>query len=255
MSYVRRLLSARPAALICALGSSALLLTACGNAETTRADVAAAAPTSPSASGMSASGSSTASPSSSSPSAGESSMTEDRAERKALVPQAKVTWDKAADTAVKEVPKGKLTELELQRVPDESPSASGTASPSTPNPAPSSGAPEWAAKVAAPDGTVHDIDIDAVTGKVFRSQLADQDADDKREIADRLGKARQTPQQAVKTATGKTKGTVTSVELDENDDKRLVWSVDIVDTGNWNKTTYDIDAAKGDVVREHTDRD
>ncbi|CAM5237583.1 PepSY domain-containing protein [Streptomyces fumanus] len=256
MSSVRRLLSARPAALICALGSSALLLTACGNAETTRADVVAAAPTSPSASGQSASGSATASPSSSSPSASESSMTEDQADRKALVPQAKVTWDKAADTAVKEVPKGKLTELELRRVSGESPSASGSASPSTPNPAPSSGAPEWAAKVAAPDGTVHDIDIDAVTGKVFRSQLAaDQDADDKSEIADRLDKAKQTPQQAVKTATGKTKGTVTSVELDENDDKRLVWSVDVVDTGNWNKTTYDIDAVKGDVVREHTDRD
>lgn len=223
-------------AVLCALSGSALLLTACGDAETTTAGVAAPAQTTPTGTSP--------------------SLSEDQAERKDLVPKAKVGWDKAAATAVKEVPRSKLTHLELKRTPRDATASPGSPSPRTPNPAPSPGAPEWVAEVAAQDGTVHRVDIDAVTGKVFRAQAdPDQDADDKRKIADRLGKARQSPEQAVRAATGKKKGTVTAVELDENDDRRLIWSVDVVDTGNWNKTTYDVDAGDGKIIREHVDRD
>ncbi|MEU0740786.1 PepSY domain-containing protein [Streptomyces sp. NPDC006134] len=233
---IRKRRPLRSMAVLCALGGSALLLTACGNAETTAAGVAAPAQTTSPA----------ASP----------SLSEDQAERKDLVPKAKVSWDKAADTAVGEVPRGKLTHLELKRTSREATAATGSPSPSTPNPAPSVGSPEWAAEVAAPDGTVHRIDIDAATGKVFRTQPdSDQDADDKRKVADRLGKARQSPEQAVQAATDRTKGTVTGIELDENDDRRLIWSVDIVTTDNWNKTTYDVDAGDGKILREHVDRD
>jgi uncharacterized membrane protein YkoI len=182
-------------------------------------------------------------------------MTDDQSERQALVPLAKVTWDKAADTAVKEVPEGKLVDLELKRTSAEATESTGSPSPSTPNPAPSQGAPEWEAKVAASDGTVHRIDIDAVSGKVFRTQAEDQDADDKQQIADLLKKATQTPEQAVKAATDKAKGTVTHVELDENDDQKAIWSVDVVSTDNWNKTTLDVDATNGKILREHVDRD
>ncbi|MEV5551148.1 PepSY domain-containing protein [Streptomyces sp. NPDC052309] len=232
-------------AVICALGGS-LLLTACSNADTARSSVAEAAQTeSPTGSPTG-----TASPSPTQP------LTEDQAERKALIPMAKVTWDKAADAAVKEVPDGKLVHLELKRFSTESTESPGTPSPSTPAPAPSQDAPEWEAKVASADGTVHRIDVDAVTGEVFRTQIEpDQDADDKREVADRLSQAEQTPEQAVKVATDKTKGTVTSVELDENDDRQLLWSVDVVNTDDWNKTTYDIDAKNGKILREHVDRD
>ncbi|MGW0817830.1 PepSY domain-containing protein [Streptomyces viridiviolaceus] len=233
-------------AVICALGSSVLLLTACANADTARSSVAEAAQTESPTGYPTGSPTSTASP----------SLTEDQAERKALIPMAKVTWDKAADTAVKEVPEGKLVDLELKRVSDEATASPGTPSPSTPAPAPSEGAAEWEAKVAAEDGTVHRIDVDAVTGEVFRTQIEpDQDADDKRELADRLREATQTPQQAVKVATDKIKGTVTSVELDENDDQQLLWSVDVVSTDDWNKTTVDVDAKNGKILREHVDRD
>lgn len=237
-------------AVICALGSSVLLLTACTNADTARSSVAEAAQTESPTGYPTGSPTGTASPSPTAP------LTEDQAERKALIPMAKVTWDKAADTAVKEVPEGKLVDLELKRASDYSTASPGTPSPSTPAPAPSEGAAEWAAKVAAEDGTVHRIHVDAVTGEVFRTQIEpDQDADDKRELADQLREATQTPKQAVKVATDKTKGTVTGVELDENDDRQLLWSVDVVSTDDWNKTTYDVDAKNGKILREHVDRD
>ncbi|WP_344493979.1 PepSY domain-containing protein [Streptomyces enissocaesilis] len=158
-------------------------------------------------------------------------LTEDQAERKALLPSAEVSYDKAARTAVGEVPGGKLTGIELRN------------------------GPEWTAEVAAEDGTAHSVRIDAVSGKVTRSGAeADQDADDKRELADRLAGAKQTWQQAARTATGKKSGTVSSVQLDD-DGGALIWSVDVVTTGDWDKTTFDIDAASGKIVREHVDRD
>ncbi len=230
-------------AAICALGSSVLLMTGCTNADTTRSSVAEAAQTT----SPTGSPTNTASPS--------PSLNEDQAERKALVPMAKVTWDKAADTAVKEVPEGKLVDLELKRTSAEATASTGSPSPSMPNPAPSQGAPEWEAKVAAPDGTVHRIDVDAVSGKVFRTQAEDQDADDKQQVADRLSKATQTPEQAVKAATGKAKGTVTHVELDESDDQKVMWSVDVVSTDNWDKATVDVDATNGKVLRQDVDTD
>ncbi|MFI8949884.1 PepSY domain-containing protein [Streptomyces sp. NPDC053750] len=236
-------------AVICALGGSALLMTGCTNADTTRSSVAEAAQTTPPADTASPTNTTTTSPSPS------ETLTDDQAEREALVPKAKVTWDKAADTAVKEVPEGKLVELELKPTSAEATSSTGSPSPSMPNPAPSQGAPEWEAKVAAPDGTMHRIDVDAVSGKVFRTQAEDQDADDKQEAADMLKKATQTPEQAVKVATDKTKGTVTGIELDENDDQQILWSVDVVSTDTWDKTTLDVDATNGKILREHVDRD
>ncbi|MGW8064064.1 PepSY domain-containing protein [Streptomyces ziwulingensis] len=249
MSSVRRLPPLRSMAVLCALGSSVLLMTGCTNADTTRSSVAEAAQTTSPTSTASDSASPSPSPS---PSA---SLTEDQAERKALVPMAKVTWDKAADTAVKEVPEGKLVDLELKRTSAEATASTGSPSPSMPNPAPSQGAPEWEAKVAAADGTVHRIDIDAVSGKVFRTQAEDQDADDKQQVADWLDKATQTPQQAVKAATDRAKGTVTHVELDENDDRKVMWSVDVVSTDTWDKTTVGVDATNGEVLSEDVDGD
>ncbi|MEU6421233.1 PepSY domain-containing protein [Streptomyces spiralis] len=253
-------------ALTCALGSSVLLMAACGT-DATHSSVAEAAPTSPTA--MSPTAASPASPTPASPTP---SLNEDQAHRRDLITKTHVSWEKAAATAVKEVPGGKLVDLDLKTASGGATASPGTASPGTagpgtpspgtttpgtgsPSPSPSAGAPEWEAKVAAADGTVHRVDIDAVSGTVSRSRTEpNQDADDKREVADRLHKATQTSAQAVKTATDKTKGTVTGISLDEHD-HRLVWSVDVVTTDNWNKTTFDVDAANGKIVREHVDRD
>ncbi|MET9431002.1 PepSY domain-containing protein [Streptomyces sp. NPDC003036] len=230
MSVTNRTLRVRAVAAVCALAGSAALVTACGAEEVTRAGAAAPTPTH-------------APPS--------RPFTQDQADRKALVPAAKIPWDKAAATAVGEVPQGKLVEIDLKRATAASPSPA-TPSPGTPTP----GTPLWAAEVATTDGTVRTVHVDAVTGKVTRSEAdPDQDADDKRELADRLRTARQVPEQAVKTATDKKKGTVTAVHLDEDAANKLIWSVDVVTTDDWYKTTFDVDATTGKILREHVDRD
>ncbi|MGK5543230.1 PepSY domain-containing protein [Streptomyces sp. URMC 127] len=163
-------------------------------------------------------------------------MTEDQRERQALVPSAKVGYDQAAGAATAAVPGSKLVAVELKRS--------------------AGGGPEWETEVATSDGTPHTVVVDGVSGKVTRSQAkTGEDADDKRKLADRLSKATVTWQDAASTATGRKKGTITSLDLDTNDSKTLVWSVDVVTTNDWNKTTYDIDAANRKVLREHVDRD
>ncbi|WEH32025.1 PepSY domain-containing protein [Streptomyces sp. AM 4-1-1] len=230
---------------LCVVAASALLLAGCGGSDNEEgAPSPARATQSPTVSSAAPSASSSMSASPSATASSRAPLTEDQAERKALIPAAKIAFLKAADTAVGKVPGSKLAELELK-------GTSGSAD---------TGHPQWIAKVASKDGTAHTVRIDAVSGKVIRSETdPDQDADDKRELADRLAKAKETPEAAAKVAMDKItaagrKGTVSAIELDEKKGT-LVWSVDVVTTDDWNKTTFDIDAANGDVKREHVDRD
>ncbi|EFH32117.1 predicted protein, partial [Streptomyces pristinaespiralis ATCC 25486] len=236
-----RLRAALPA---CLLACSALFLTGCGSEKGNEVSPAAAPTGSPT---DTARPTGTASPTGSpSPTGTETRLTDDQAERRALVPAATVTWDKAADTAVGEVSGSKLVEIELTRAESDS----------TASPAPSPGSPQWAAEVATQDGTRHTVHIDAATGRVLPSQPeGEQSAEDKRETADRLSKAKLTAEQAVKTATGQKKGTVVAVQLDDDDAGKVVWSVDVVTQDDWYKTTYDVDAANGEIQREEVDRD
>ncbi|MDQ0840983.1 PepSY domain-containing protein [Streptomyces sp. V1I6] len=241
-THALRLRAALPA---CLITCSALLLTACGSEKGSEVSAAAAAPSGSPTTTTSPTG--TASPTGSpSPTGTATRLTDDQAERRALVPAAKVTWDKAAGTAVGEVSGSKLVAIELTRAE----------SGSTASPAPSPGSPEWAAEVATQDGTRHTVHIDAASGRVLRSQPdREQDAEDKQETADLLSKAELTAEQAVKTATGRKKGTVTVVELDSDDAGKVVWSVDVVTQDDWYKTTFDVDAAGGEILREEVDRD
>lgn len=193
------------------------------------------------------------------------SLTEDQTERKALLASTKITFDKAVTTAEGAVAGSKLIDLELKgpgdadddtdQDDDDSASPSASASPSPSGSSSASTGPEWVASVIAKDGTEHNVRIDAVSGKVLRSVVdQDQDAEDKSRTADRIAKAKQTPQQAAKTATDKTKGTVTSIDLDDNDKNVLTWSVDVV-TKDWNKTTFGVDAASGALTSEDVDND
>ncbi|MFF3782586.1 PepSY domain-containing protein [Streptomyces sp. NPDC001933] len=163
-------------------------------------------------------------------------LTDDQAERKALVPKVKVFYDKALTTATDAVPDSKPVSVELQSA------ANGT--------------PWWDADVAKADGSEFTVRVDAVSGKAEKPQAdADEDADDKRQLAALLGKAEVTPQQAATVATDRTKGTVSSVELDDTDQGATVWSVDVISPKDWSKTTYDIDATSKKVLREEVDRD
>ncbi|MER6984753.1 hypothetical protein ABT317_49390, partial [Streptomyces carpinensis] len=140
MTTARRLPPLRTLAATCALGSSVLLTAACGTTDATRSSVAEAAPTSPSPASPAP-----ASPTAASPTA---SLNRDQAKRKDLVTKTHVSWDKAAGTAVGEVPQSKLVELDLKSTAQGSTATPGATSPGSPSPVGSAGAPEWEAKVA-----------------------------------------------------------------------------------------------------------
>ena len=116
--------------------------------------------------------------------------------------------------------------------------------------------PRWDTQVATSDGTVRSVRVDAVTGKADQPHTeSDEEGDDRRELAGWLKRATVTAEQAARTATDKKKGTVTSIELDDSDDGKLMWFVDVVTTTDWNKTTFDIDATNRKILREHVDTD
>ncbi|MEU2790801.1 PepSY domain-containing protein [Streptomyces sp. NPDC007100] len=162
-------------------------------------------------------------------------LTEDQRSRKALIPAAKTSYNQALKAATAAVEGSKPVAVELKRG--------------------AGGKPEWHAKVATEDGTASSVRVDAVSGKADRPRAEDEDGDDKKKLADRLRRATVTAQQAVATATGKKSGTVSAVELDDNDQKKEIWSVDVVTKNDWNKTTFDVDATDRKILREHVDRD
>ncbi|MEU1482840.1 PepSY domain-containing protein [Streptomyces sp. NPDC005752] len=244
---------------LCAAALAATLVTGCGqgSGDDTAAETSEAAKVLPNQ---------TSSPSESVSGSPSAQLTKAQAERKELLSTVKVTFDKAATTAVGEVSGGKLTDLDLEGLDDTSgsPSPSGSSSPTgssspsseasgSPSPSGSGGSPKWMAEVVEEDGTAHDVTIDAVSGEVIDSApVADQSAADKQQWADRISQATQTPEQAAKVATDKQDGWVTSIALDENDSQVLVWQVDVV-SKDWNKTTFDVDAAKGTITDEQVD--
>ncbi|MFH9404129.1 PepSY domain-containing protein [Streptomyces sp. NPDC017638] len=212
----------RGPALVCAAAAAGALLTGCGQdtgGEATRSGAAEAA---------------RIAAASSSPSADASHLTEDQRERKALVPRAKTGYEHALHAATAAVAKSEPVSVELKGTPD---------------------SPRWEAEVATDDGTAHTVSVDAAGGKAGEARAKHEDDDDKRELADLLKKATVTAEQAARTATDKTKGTVTAVELDDTDGGTPKWSVDVVTTDDWNKTTYDIDATNRKILGEHVDRD
>ncbi|MFD9976547.1 PepSY domain-containing protein [Streptomyces sp. NPDC059017] len=219
----------------CLVVCSALLLAGCGSGGGTKGPAAVATPAAPT--GVSPTGSPD-------PTGTGARLTDDQVARMSLVQAAKVPWDEAADTAVGTVSGGKLVGIELRRY-------KGGA---TTSPAPDPGSPEWTAEVGGQNGMVHRVLVDGVSGTVLRSQPdTDQDADDMRELTDRLTRAQVSPEQAVKTATDRKQGIVTDVHLSD-EDNTLVWSVDVVNQQDWSKTAFDIDAATGEVLREQVDK-
>lgn len=213
---------------VCAVALAGGLLAGCGDDD----DGGGGASASPSASPST-------SPSASAPSspggASSGGMTEDQRSRKALVPEAKTSYDQALKAATGAVSGSKGVSVELKRG--------------------SGGKPEWVTEVATEGGKASTVRVDAVSGKAGQPQAKKNDDDDMKELADRLKRATVTPQQAAATATGRKSGTVTAVELDTNDQKKEIWSVDVVTKNDWNKTTFDVDAASRKILREHVDRD
>ncbi|MFD7922238.1 PepSY domain-containing protein [Streptomyces sp. NPDC059740] len=163
-------------------------------------------------------------------------LTEDQRERKALVPAAKVSERQATRIATRAVPHSRLVSIELDRGPG--------------------GRPSWQTEVATDDGVASHVRVNAVSGDASRPRRSgDEDADDRHDLAHLLSRARISPDRAAAVATDHTRGTVTALELDDEDHKGPAWSVDVVSPHDWRKTTYDIDATNGKVLRRHVDRD
>ncbi|WP_244329837.1 PepSY domain-containing protein [Streptomyces platensis] len=208
----------RTIGLVCAVAAAGALLSGCGS-----------------------SGSDTASPQkSAAPSravpATAASLNADQAQRKALVPTAKVDYGQALKAAIAAVPSSEAIAAELKGTPS---------------------SPYWDTVVATTDGTAYAVRVDAVSGKAQKPQPQSDDPDDKQELAARLGKATVTAQQAAQTATEKTKGTVTTIELGDADhgNDTVAWTVGVVTTDDWNETTYEIDATNRKVLWMHVDQD
>ncbi|WP_328383757.1 PepSY domain-containing protein [Streptomyces sp. NBC_00400] len=210
----------RAIGLVCAVAAAGALLSGCGNSDKApqkdagppRA-VPASAPASPS-----------------------SSLNSDQAQRKALIPKAKVGYQQALKAAVAAVPSSKPIAAELKGSPT---------------------SPYWSTAVATSDGTVHDGHVDAVSGKLTQSRTESDSSGDKQHLAGQLSKAKVTAQQAAETATEKTKGTVTTIELGnaENGSDAVAWTVGVVTPADWNQTTYGIDATNRKVLWTHTNND
>ena len=152
----------------------------------------------------------------------------------AATPKGLLTIEEAEAIAVKTVD-GKVTKIELDR------EKSGDV---------------YEVEVKS-DGVEYDLDIDAKTGEVLRTDkdnldkdnFYDDDSDDKIIVSD--GKFI-TEKAAIEIAMKQAKGTVTEVELDEDDD-RVIYEIEVRD-GKYDYD-FDIDAISGEVLKFEKDRD
>jgi len=106
-------------------------------------------------------------------------------------------------------------------------------------------------------GVEYDLDIDAKTGKVLRTDIDDYDNDDFDDdnYDDKvIGSDDKfiTEKAAIEIAMKQAKGTVTEIDMDE-DDNRVIYEIEIRD-GKYDYD-FDIDAISGEVLKFEKDRD
>ncbi|MGY5129753.1 PepSY domain-containing protein [Streptomyces nigrescens] len=214
----------RTIGLVCAVAAAGALLSGCAHGNDTGSPQKSGAPS------RAVPATAAASPT--------GSLNADQARRKALVPKAKVDYGQALKAAIAAVPASEAIAAELKGTP---------------------ASPYWDTVVATTDGAAYAVRVDAVSGKAEQPRPQSEDPEDKQELAARLSKATVTAQQAAQTATEKTKGTVTTIELGDadhgNNNDTVAWTVGVVTTNDWNETTYEIDATNRKVLWMHIDQD
>ena len=102
------------------------------------------------------------------------------------------------------------------------------------------------------EGIEYDLDIDAKTGKVLRTEKDNDNHSEKTNVSGVSKENVLTVEEAVAIAMKQAKGTVTEVELDE-DDGRLHYDIEIED-GTY-EYDFEIDAITGEVLDFEKDRD
>ncbi|MFE1172437.1 PepSY domain-containing protein [Streptomyces sp. NPDC058773] len=214
----------RTIGLVCAVAAAGALLSGCGSSGNDTASPQKSA------------GPSRAVPATG-PASPTGSLSADQAQRKALIPKIKTDYEHALKAAIATVPSSEAIAAELKGTP---------------------ASPYWDTVVATTDGTAYAVRVDAVSGTAEKPRAQSDDPGDKQELAARLSKATVTAQQAAQTATEKTKGTVTTIELgdaDHGDNDDVAWTVGVVTADDWNETTYEIDATNRKVLWMHVDQD
>lgn len=149
----------------------------------------------------------------------------------AATPKGLLSMEEAKEIAVKSVG-GKVTDIELDR------EKSGDV---------------YEVEVQS-KGIEYDLDIDAQTGKVLRTEKDHMDNDDQDDHVVPDGKYI-SKDAAIKIAMKQAKGIVTKVELD-NDDGHVVYEIEI--EGGTYEYDFDIDAVSGEVLKfekDHHDND
>ncbi|MFB8214352.1 PepSY domain-containing protein [Streptomyces anulatus] len=146
---------------------------------------------------------------------------------------ARITLDQAVAAALKSVP-GTVTEAELDDDDDDNDRA------------------VWELDVRGADKKWHDVTVDAGNGKVLKTR--DDDNDDRDRHAPRSSAV--TLNQAADAALRTAPGSITSIDLDDDDDDRrgnvLRWDIDI--TGKDGKQhELRVDAKTGKVTVDHDD--
>ncbi|MER6841344.1 PepSY domain-containing protein [Streptomyces platensis] len=111
----------------------------------------------------------------------------------------------------------------------------------------------WEADVLGKDGKWHEVTLDAGNARVLNQHVDTDDDDDAQERA-ALQNARTDAASAARTATSH--GTVTSVDLDDDDRGKAVWEVEtITKDGKEHKLLVDPQTAKLSAVPAHSDDD
>ncbi|SEB59824.1 Peptidase propeptide and YPEB domain-containing protein [Nocardioides exalbidus] len=110
----------------------------------------------------------------------------------------------------------------------------------------------WDVTIVTADGEENDIELNADATEVTRGPVADtdQDADDAAERETLLG-ASLDYAAAIEAAAGEVQGTVTGVDLSD-DNGTAVWEVQL-DEDTPNESTVDVDAETGEVLRVELD--
>jgi uncharacterized membrane protein YkoI len=153
--------------------------------------------------------------------------------RSQALPQVETRYDRAALTALSEVPGTKLLSV---RITDTS----------TPDPV-------WLTQVADQQGTVHTVRVDATHGRFLDTSVpAGQSPARKAGTAALVASAKVLPEDAVDEVKQPDFGKVTAVDLEKGVQGRTVWSVTIATLQSEQTQSYQVDAVTSEVVHSST---
>ncbi|WND39434.1 hypothetical protein RI578_36355 [Streptomyces sp. BB1-1-1] len=150
-----------------------------------------------------------------------------------VLPQVETPYDRAVREALDEVSGSRLLSVALRRVSEPQ--------------------PVWHTRVAAQDGTVYLVRVDAVHGRLLGTAVPDgQSAADKERVSALAASARVLPEEAVEQVKSPDFGKVTGIRLEEDRQHEAVWFVDVTTVRRDDTQTYLVDAVTKDVLDRRT---